>query len=181
MKVKTNIKCSSYSLSSLSLSLSPSPSFKIRLAAHLSEAVTKKKKKILASVFYSQLRVREAWLLWAHFLKLSVFLCWVQKSLDHVTMWPLWQCCCMRIKEVINQSTVLGRQYCSLQPEQCSQSHHSAAAADSEKHTDTHTRFKIHTQDLYKIHVVHMIGQPIGLNLKYMCLCNYYTIFISLI
>lgn len=69
---------------------SPSlPHSKIRLTVHLSEAVNDFHP--LVARFHPQLRVQESCLLRGHFLKLSMFLFWVQKSLDCLTMWPLWQ------------------------------------------------------------------------------------------
>lgn len=44
-----------------------------------------------STALHLQLNVQKSCLLWGHFLKLSVFLFWVQKSLDRLTMWPLWQ------------------------------------------------------------------------------------------
>lgn len=65
------------------------PHSKIRLTVHLSEAVNDFHP--LVARFHPQLRVQESCLLRGHFLKLSMFLFWVQKSLDCLTMWPLWQ------------------------------------------------------------------------------------------
>jgi len=68
------------------------PFSKVRLTAYLSEALTDIHPLVATRpAFPSQLHVQEFCLLSGHFPKLSMFLFWVQKSLDCLTMWPLWQ------------------------------------------------------------------------------------------
>lgn len=57
---------------------------------------------------HSQFYLQESRLLWNHFLKLSLFLFGVQKSLDHPTMCPIVTGRSTRIKEVINQFRAFG-------------------------------------------------------------------------
>lgn len=75
-------------------------SISMRLPVHLSEAVTDINPLVASRPFHSQLHVQESRLLWGLLLfffslllllKLSMFLFWVQKSLDRLTMCPLWQ------------------------------------------------------------------------------------------
>lgn len=67
---------------SISLSLR-----KIWFTVHLSEAVTETHPSV-SRLLFLRIALRS---LSPHFLKLSMFLFWVQKSLDHPTMCPLWQ------------------------------------------------------------------------------------------
>lgn len=110
-------------------------SCKIRLTVNLSEAVTDTHPLERPLPSTHSPNVQESCPLWGHFLKLSMFLFWVQKSLDRLTMRPIVTGRSIRIKEVINQLTGLRGQYCSLQGKQCSHSQplgeHSAASTGS--------------------------------------------------
>lgn len=64
-------------------------SYQIRLTVHLSEALTDIHPLKTRPPFHSQLHAEESCLLGGHFLKLSMFLFWIQKSLDRLTMCPL--------------------------------------------------------------------------------------------
>ena len=110
--------------------------------------------------FIQQLHVQESRLCSeAIFLKLSMFLFWVQKSLDHLTMWPIVTGRSIRIKEVINQLTGLRGQYCSLQGETVQPltalgrlgEHRAASTCCSWQHETKITAHK----GTYRVHGVH--------------------------
>lgn len=74
--------------------------------------------------FHSQLHVQESCLLGGHFLKLSMLLFWVQKSLDHLTMRPLWQAAPYASKRWLTSWRGCGDNTAPLQGKQCSHWQH---------------------------------------------------------